>query len=128
MQTDRSLAELTKDLASNAGDLFRNEVRLARAEAVESIKGMGGGIVRAALGVVLAGAAVTLALFALAYALGEVMPMWGGALIGALVGAAIAYWLVKSGLNDISVDRLKLPKTAEQVARDLRSIKEKVSS
>jgi membrane protein DedA with SNARE-associated domain len=128
MQTDRSLTELTKDLASNAGDLFRNEVRLARAEAVESIKGMGGGIVRAALGVVLAGAAVTLALFALAYALGEVMPMWGGALIGALVGAAIAYWLVKSGLNDISVDRLKLPKTAEQVARDLRSIKEKVSS
>jgi hypothetical protein len=127
MQTDRSLAELTKDLALNAGDLFRNELRLARAEAVESVKGMGAGIIRAALGVVLAGAAVTLALFALAYALGEVMPMWGAALIGAAVGGAIAYWLVKSGLNDISVDRISLPKTAEQVARDLRTIKEKVS-
>lgn len=127
MQTDRSLADLTKDLAANAGDLFRNEVRLARAEAVESIKGMGGGIVRAALGIVLAGAAVTLALFALAYALGEVMPMWGAALIGALVGAAIAYWLVKSGLEALSVDNMKLPRTAEQVSRDLRTIKEKVS-
>ena len=82
MQTDRSLADLTKDLAANAGDLFRNEVRLARAEAVESVKGMGAGLVRAALGVALAGAALTLGLFALAYALGEVMPMWAGALIG----------------------------------------------
>ena len=127
MQTDRSLAELTKDLASDAGDLFRKELRLARAEAVESVKGMGEGVVRVALGVALAGAAVTLALFALAYALGEAMPMWGGALIAALVGGAIAYWLVKSGVKEISVDRISLPKTAEQVARDLRSIKEKVS-
>lgn len=127
MQSDRSLADLTKDLAANAGDLFRNELRLARAEAVESVKGMGGGIVRTALGVALAGSALTLALFALAYALGEVMPMWAGALIGALVGGAIAYWLVKSGVKDISVDRLSLPRTAEQVARDLRTIKEKVS-
>jgi hypothetical protein len=127
METDRSLTDLTKDLAFNAGDLFRNELRLARAEAVESLKGMGDGIVRAALGVALAGAAVTLALFALAYALGEVMPMWGAALIGAAIGGALAFWLVRSGLKDISVDRIALPRTAEQVARDLRAIKEKVT-
>jgi len=127
MQTDRSIADLTKDLALNAGDLFRNEVRLARAEAVESLKGMGDGIIRFALGVALAGAAVTLGLFALAYALGEVMPMWAGALAGALLGGVVAYWLVKSGLREISVERISLPKTAEQVARDLRTIKEKVS-
>jgi hypothetical protein len=127
MQTDRSIADLTGELAANAGELFRNELRLARAEAVESVKGMGGGVVRAALGIVLAGAAVTLALFALAYALGLVMPMWGAALIGAAIGGAIAYWLVRSGLKAISVERIALPRTAEQVARDLRSIKEKVS-
>jgi hypothetical protein len=127
MQTDRTITDLTKDLASNAGDLFRNELRLARAEAVDSVKHMGSGIVRAALGVALAGAALTLALFALAYGLGEVMPMWGGALVAALIGAAIAYWLVTSGIKDMSVERLRLPRTAEQVARDLRSIKEKIS-
>lgn len=127
MQTDRSLADLTKDLASDAGDLFRNEVRLARAEAVESIKGMGDGVVRAALGIALAGAAVTLGLFAIAYALGEIMPMWAASLIGAVIGGIIAYVLVKSGLKAISVDRISLPRTAEQVSRDLRSIKEKVS-
>jgi hypothetical protein len=127
MDTDRSLADLTRDLASNAGDLFRNELRLARAEAVESVKEMGDGLVRFALGVALAGAAVTLALFALAYALGEMIPMWGAALIGAGIGGAIAYGLVRSGLNAISVDRIRLPKTAEQVARDLRALKEKVT-
>lgn len=127
METDRSIADLTRDLAANAGDLFRNEVRLARAEAVESIKGLGGGLVRAALGLVLAGAAVTLALFALAYGLNEIMPMWAAALISAVIGGLIAYGLVKSGLKAISVDRMALPRTAEQVSRDLRSIKEKVS-
>lgn len=127
MQTDRSLADLTRDLASEAGDLFRNEVRLARAEAVESLKDMGGGILRAAFGVALAGAAVTLGLFAIAYALGEIMPMWAAALIGAVVGGIIAYVFVKSGLKAISVERISLPRTAEQVSRDLRSIKEKVS-
>ncbi len=127
MQTDRSLADLTKDLAADAADLFRNELRLARAEAVQSVKGMTGGLVRAALGIVLAGAAVTLALFALAFLLAQIMPMWAAALIGAAIGGAIAYALVRSGIKSISVDRIGLPRTAEQVARDLRTIKEKVT-
>jgi hypothetical protein len=127
MQSDRSLTDLTKDLAANASDLFRNELRLARAEAVESVKGMTGGIARAALGLVLAGAAVTLALFALAYGLAEIMPMWAGALIGAVIGGLISYGLIKAGLKAISVERIALPRTQEQVSRDLRSIKEKVS-
>jgi hypothetical protein len=128
MQAERSLAELTMDLAGQAGDLIRNEVRLARAEAVESIKAMGGGIVRAALGVALAGAAVTLALLALAYALAEMMPMWAAALVCAVVGAILAYTLIKSGLKAASVDTIALPKTAEQVGKDLRQIKESITS
>ena len=124
MQTERTLSELTADLATQAGDLLRNEIRLARAEAMESVKEMGDGIVRAALGVALAGAAVTLALFALAYALGTVMPMWGAALIGAAIGGGVAYLLVKSGLKAASLSHVALPRTAEQVSRDLRLIKE----
>jgi tetrahydromethanopterin S-methyltransferase subunit C len=124
MQTERTLSELTMDLASQAGDLLRNEIRLARAEAIENVKSMGGGIVRAALGVALAGAAVTLALFALAYGLGQVLPMWVAALIGAVIGGVIAYVLIKSGLKAASLSHVALPRTAEQVSRDLRLIKE----
>lgn len=128
MRSDRSLPELTLDLAGQVGDLLRNEVRLARAEAVESVKDMGAGLVRAALGVALAGAAVTLALFALAYGLAEIMPMWAAALIGAAIGGLLATVFIKSGLKAASVERIALPRTAEQVSRDLRLIKENVPS
>jgi hypothetical protein len=127
MQTERTLSDLTRDLAANAGDLVRNEIRLARAEAMDGIKHMGAGLARAAMGVALAAAALTLALFALAYALSEAMPMWIAALIGAVVGGLIAYLLIKSGLKAASV-KVGLPRTAEQVALDLRTIKENVTS
>jgi hypothetical protein len=122
MQTERSLPELTRDLASHVGDLMRNEVRLARAETVESLKGMGAGIIRAALGVALAGAAVCLGLFALAFALAEIMPQWAAALLSAGIGGVLAYLLIKNGLKAISIDRIELPRTTAQVSRDLRLI------
>lgn len=128
MSVERTLPELTLDLASQAGDLLRNELRLARAEAVESVKHMGGGVARAAFGVVLAGSAVTLALFALAYALSETMPMWAAALMGAAIAGVLSYLFIKSGLKAASVDKVSLPRTTEQVSRDLRAIKEKITS
>jgi glycerol uptake facilitator-like aquaporin len=128
MQTERTLPELTMDLASQVGDLLRNEVRLARAEAVESAKHMGGGIARAVFGAVLAGSAVTLGLFALAYALAETIPMWAAALIGSVIAGILAYILIKSGLKAASVDNISMPRTAEHVSNDLRVIKEKVTS
>ncbi|MGD9966505.1 MAG: phage holin family protein [Hyphomonadaceae bacterium] len=124
MQSERTLSELTMDLASQAGDLLRNEIRLARAEAMENIGQMSGGIIRTALGVVLAGAALTLGLFALAYALGQILPMWAAALIGAVIGGLVAYVMIKSGLKAFSLKHVALPRTAKQVSRDLRLIKE----
>lgn len=125
---DRSLPELTVDLASQVGDLLRNEVRLARAEAFENIKTMTGGLARAALGLIAAGAAMTLALFALAYGLSLVMPMWAGALISAIVAAILAYVLVKSGLKAASVHNLAMTRTSDQVARDLRTLSRKADT
>jgi C4-dicarboxylate transporter len=127
MQTERTLPELTKDLASQAGDLLRNEVRLARAEAMQSVKQMGGGAARIALGVAIAGSAVTLAMLALAHALGETMPMWLATLLGAVIAGVASYVLIKAGLKAISADA-GMPRTAEQVSLDLRLIKENVTS
>jgi Flp pilus assembly protein TadB len=125
MQAERSLAELGRDLASQVSDLMRNEVRLARAETVNTIKGMGDGLIRAVFGFVLAAAAVTLALLGVAYLLSEAMPMWIAAIFAAAIGGIGAYVLVKSGLKALSEDPVRLPRTAEQVSRDLRMIKEK---
>lgn len=128
MHTERTLSELTHDLAAQAGDLLRNEFRLARAEAMDNVKQMGGGIVRAAIGVAFAGGAVTLGLFALAYALGEVLPMWVAALSGAVIGGVLAYVLIKSGLKAASLSQVAMPRTAEQISRDLRLVKENTPS
>ncbi len=124
MLTDRTIPELTRDLANHAGDIVRNEVRLAGAEAMEKVKGMGAGVTRAAVGIVLTVGAVTLVLFAATYLLAEMMPLWGAALIVALVGGAIGYSLIKSGLKAASPQRLSLPRTTEQVSRDIRVVKE----
>lgn len=125
MQAERSLSQLAKDLTLQVSELMRNEVLLARAETIEIVKGMGAGVLRAALGVVLAGAAVTLVLFALAQLLAGAMPLWMAALLSAAVGGIAAYLLIKSGLKSISEDRPALPRTAANVNRDLRLIKEK---
>lgn len=126
MQAERSLTELARDLATQLGDLMRNEVRLARAETVERVKGMGGGLASLAAGALVSAAAITVALLGVAYLLGEAMPMWLAALLSAAIGGMGAYALIKSGLKSLSQDRMKLPRTAEQVSRDLRMIKENV--
>jgi len=56
------------------------------------------------------------------------MPMWAAALIGAVIAGVLSYVLIKSGLKAASVDNVSLPRTAEQVSRDLRAIKEKITS
>jgi alcohol dehydrogenase class IV len=128
MQAERTLPDLTKDVALQLGDLVRNEVRLARAEAVDTLRDMARGATRIALGVALAAAGVTLALFALAYALGETLPMWAGALIAAAIGGVIAFILIRSGQKAMSPPDLALPRTAHQVSRDLNTLKETVTS
>ena len=127
MVAERSLSELALDLAHNAGDLIRNEVRLARTEAIESLKGMGGGLVRVGLGVAAVGAGITVALGALALGFAEIMPLWAAALLSGLVGAIGGYLVIKSGVKALSQKSLALDRTTEQVSRDITLLKEKVS-
>lgn len=125
---DRSLPELTKDLAVNLGDLVRNELRLARAEAADNLRKFGNDAIRIALGVALAAAAITLALFGLAYGLAEIMPMWGAAFLAAAIGAALAYWLIESGRKSLAEERIGLPRTAKTVSDNIESLKEQITS
>ncbi len=127
MPSERTLTELATDVAYQAGDLIRNEIRLARAEAIENVREMGDGLLRAAFGVAFAGSAVTLGMFGLAYLLGLVMPMWGAALISAAIAGVAANTFLRSGLKALSTEKIDLPKTSRQVARDINLIKETVT-
>ena len=126
MQTERSIPELTKDMAFHLGDMFRNELRLARVEATDSVKSLSGGLGQILAGAVFGVSALTLALFAVAYGLSTIMPMWAAAAIVAVASGLIALILVKAGQAALSPKTLSLPKTREQVSRDLKNISEHV--
>ncbi|MEJ0058750.1 MAG: phage holin family protein [Terricaulis sp.] len=125
---ERTLPDLTRDLVTQLGDLVSNEAKLARVEVSENFRALSGGLVKLVFAAALAAAAVTLGLFALAYALAEQMPMWGAALIAAAVGGAISYFVFKGSRKTLSPDHLALPRTAAQVSRDVRLVKEHVPS
>jgi Flp pilus assembly protein TadB len=126
MQTERSIPELTKDMAFHLGDMFRNELRLARVEATDSVKSLSGGIGMIVTGTVVGVSAVTLALFAAAYGLSAVFPMWAAAAIVAGAAGLLALILVSMGRAAMKPKELSFPRTREQVSRDLKNISEHV--
>lgn len=125
---ERTLPELTKDLVSQVADLFRSEVRLARAEAVESLRGLMGGVAAIGMGLALGTAAAVMLLMSLTYLLAFVMHIWIAALASAIVGAIVAYMMVRAGSRAMANNKMALPRTQANVAKDIRSIKERVSS
>ena len=125
-QTERSIPELTKDMAFHLGDMFRNELKLARVEATEGVKTLSGAVGVIAAGAVVGASALTLALFAVAYALSSVMPLWGAAAIVAVLAGILAWIMVKAGQKALKPEELTLTRTREQVSRDIKTISEHV--
>ena len=125
-QTERSIPELTKDMAFHLGDMFRNELKLARVEATEGAKSLSGAVGTIAAGAVIGVSALTLALFAAAYALAIVMPMWGAAVVVAAVAGIVAWMMVKAGQAQLKTRDLSLTRTREQVSRDIKTFSERV--
>jgi cytochrome c biogenesis protein CcdA len=126
MQTERSIPELTKDMAFHLGDMFRNELKLAGIEATEGVKSLSGAFVLVVLGAAVGGASLTVALLSAAYALSQVMPLWGAGLIVAAAAAILALLLVQAGRAALKPKSLSLPRTREHVSRDLKTISEQV--
>src|SRR5689334_17820280 len=111
MQTDRSIPELTKDMAFHLGDMFRNELKLARVEATEGVKSMSGAFGLFAWGMAFGAAALTAATFALAYVLSSLMPMWTALAIVAIGGALVSWMLIQMAHKAMKPEELSLPKT-----------------
>lgn len=123
-----SIPELTKEIVHHFGDMFRNELRLARTEAVDSAKAMGGSLVKLGAGIAFAMAAITLGGMAVVEALPPEVPRWAAFLMAALaagVAGLIYFQMAKASLAPKS---LTLPKTREQVGRDIQAIKEHLPS
>lgn len=125
-QSPRSTADLVRDIISNAQEMVRSEVRLAKAELGEEIAKT------VAAAKLLAIAAVT-GLFSLGFVLVTValllarfMPMWASTLlIGVVLGIVAAVFLSKGR------PQLKLPtpdKTIENVKENVQWVKHQTRS
>lgn len=125
-QDERSIPEMTRDVATHLADMFRNELRLARVETADGVKSLSGGAAMILAGTVIGVPALTIAMLAAVYGLSEVLPMWGAAAVVAALGLGLAAVLLLSGKAAFKANELSLPRTREQLKQDIDNISEHV--
>jgi hypothetical protein len=122
---DRSLKGLLSDLSGSISTLFRKEIQLARAETSEKITQSMVAIGAIAGGAILTLAALMVLLQALVIAIAElgVPPALASLIVGVVV-AAIAYFMIHKGTNDLKASSLAPNRTMDSLRRDAQLAKE----
>jgi hypothetical protein len=122
---DRSFKELIGDLSGSISTLFRKEIQLARAETSEKITQSMVAVGAIAGGAILALAALLVLLQALVIAISElgVPPGWASLIVGVIV-AAIAYFMIHKGTNDLKASSLAPSRTIDSLRSDAHMAKE----
>jgi len=116
-RAEQSLGELFKEMSSELGDLFRQEVQLAKVEATEEAKRSGAAVGAMAVGAIAALLFLTLASFALAELLDQGLNRALSFAIVALIWGIVAAVLVQSGRKKLQ--GLKpLPETKRSLEED----------
>jgi len=122
---ERSLKELIGDLSGSISTLFRKEIQLARAETSEKITQSMVAVGAIAGGAILALAALIVLLQALVIAIAEMgVPPALAALIVGVIVAAIAYFMIHKGTNDLKASSLAPSRTMDSLRRDTQLAKE----
>jgi hypothetical protein len=116
----RSIPELLRELSSDATTLIRQEMQLARAELAEKAKPVGASAASfggtAILGLGAFGAATTFLIAVLALAI----PIWGAALVVAVVYGIAAFVLVQIGKRKLrEAEPTQLPQTTQTIKDDI---------
>jgi len=126
-EPNRSVPELFSSVIGQISTLFRQEVRLARAEVGEKISHASGAITPLGAGAGMLLGTLILLLFALVSLLVEFgIPVGWSQLIVALLAAVIGYALIRSGISRLNATTLMPERTAEQLSRDAQVAKEQV--
>lgn len=125
---EKPVGSLLQDAAGDISSIVSNEVRLAKAEIRENLHRAVGGAVSALMGAVVLIPALTLLLFALAFGLAELelVPLWAGALIAAVVGAVIGAILLGRAKAALKPEALAPTRTVDNLKQDKQMVKEQV--
>jgi uncharacterized membrane protein YqjE len=124
--TERSTADLVRDIIANVQDMLRSEVKLAKAELREETNKTLSGAKKMAIAAMAGLFALTFVLWSVAMYLATIMPAWTAALIvGGTLGliAAVLYSKAKGALQ------LPMPeKTIENVKENVEWMKKQTKS
>jgi hypothetical protein len=116
---ERSVSAVLHDIVRDVQDIVRAEIRLAKVEAREEVKRAAWSSVWLAAGVVGMASAWLFLLWAVAYALGTTMPMWGATLIIAAVLAAAAAGLIGGGMRKVQRIQAMPQRTVDSLKENL---------
>lgn len=115
---DQPIKTLLRDLIGDVGQLIRQELRLAQAEASQKVSHARHGATLIVVGAMLGFGALLILLQALVVALANEVEPWLAAGIVGVVTAGIAIILIKSGQSRLSTDHLMPERTARSVRHD----------
>lgn len=125
---ERSVGDLARDAANDVSAIARHEVRLANAEISENLKSAVNGVTEMLYGLAFLIPALTMALIAAGYGLATVdgIPNWGAFLIVAGVAFIVGVGFMLAGRGDLRPRNLFPRKSARNLKRDARTLKEAV--
>jgi hypothetical protein len=124
----RSLGTLLRDLTHDVSDLVRSEIALARAETAEKVSQAGTAVASIAAGAVFGLAALIIVLQAVVIALAEVMEPWLASAIVGVAVAALAWFMINKGQNDLKATSLMPERTVRNVRQDAQVVADHSSS
>jgi len=122
-----TLGELFGAASRDFSELVRKEVELAKVELKEEAVEAGKAGAFMGAGGLLGYQALLILLLAVAWLLAEVMPIWAGLLIVALVVGVVAAVLVMSGKKKIGELSPPVPNTIETLQEDAQWAKQQLS-
>ena len=115
---DQSFKTLIRDLIDDVGQLIRQELRLAQAEASEKMTRAQHGVTSMLVGVLLGFCALLILLQALVVALSNVVEPWLAAVIVGVGTAIVAFILFRTGESRLKPENLTPERTMRSVRRD----------
>jgi uncharacterized membrane protein YgcG len=124
---EQSFTSLLKELIGEIGQLIRQELRLAQAEASEKVSQAQNGVIAIIVGLLFAFSALLILLQAVVVALAAVMPAWLASVIVGLVVAVIAFILIRQGQSNLKPVNLVPERTLNAMRTDKDMVMRKVN-
>jgi hypothetical protein len=121
---DRSISDVVRDILANVQDIFRSEVRLAKAEIRQEATRAASSAVWVIAGLVGALSAWMFLLWTIAYGLATIMPLWAATLVMTVAMGVTGGALIYAGIRRFGRLKAIPERTVESLKENLEWMKQ----